>query len=281
MGPRHDAALARRLLWHEARVHAVPDRVLRDLGDAILLYDRSDAEPFWNRLAAVRWPADPVAFEQRLTEIRVLFASIGRQPHIWLLPPFDAPPDLFERLVANGYEDVGAGCLMAAPADAAAAAAARALDGARRDGNLRLERFSGLTGAAADGPAEAIVRVLLTAFGVDGSRRSGVMAETRVTLGDPRFTHYLVTLAGTPVAACRRATFDGISYLSSIGTVEAARGRGLGRLVTATAMIDAVAARSEWVHLGVFADNAPAIALYERLGFAFVGEPGPDMILVR
>ena len=37
---------------------------------------------------------------------------------------------------------------------------------------------------------------------------------------------------------------------------------------------------SEVVHLGVFADNVPGKRLYERLGFAFVGEPGPDMLLV-
>ena len=45
-------------------------------------------------------------------------------------------------------------------------------------------------------------------------------------------------------------------------------------------MVDAVDAGSEWIHLGVFADNPPAIALYERLGFVMGGEPGPDMLLV-
>jgi ribosomal protein S18 acetylase RimI-like enzyme len=59
-----------------------------------------------------------------------------------------------------------------------------------------------------------------------------------------------------------------------------ARGRGLGRLVTASAMVDGAEAGSEWIHLGVFADNAPAIALYGRLGFAMGCEPGPDMLLV-
>jgi ribosomal protein S18 acetylase RimI-like enzyme len=78
----------------------------------------------------------------------------------------------------------------------------------------------------------------------------------------------------------RRATFDGISYLSSIGTVDATRGLGLGRFVTATAMVDAAAERSVWIHLGVFADNVPARRLYESLGFVMSGDPGPDMIFV-
>jgi ribosomal protein S18 acetylase RimI-like enzyme len=45
-------------------------------------------------------------------------------------------------------------------------------------------------------------------------------------------------------------------------------------------MVDADAAGSDWIHLGVFADNVAARRLYESLGFAPSGEPAPDMILV-
>jgi ribosomal protein S18 acetylase RimI-like enzyme len=82
------------------------------------------------------------------------------------------------------------------------------------------------------------------------------------------------------VAVARRATFDGISYLSSIGTVLAARGHGLGRFVTAASMVDAVDSGSDWIHLGVFSDNVPARRLYESLGFVMSGDPGPDMLLI-
>ncbi len=71
-----------------------------------------------------------------------------------------------------------------------------------------------------------------------------------------------------------------MSYLSSIGTVDSARGLGLGRFVTAAAMVDAVDAGSDWIHLGVFADNQPARRLYEGLGFVMSGDPGPDMVYV-
>jgi ribosomal protein S18 acetylase RimI-like enzyme len=145
---------------------------------------------------------------------------------------------------------------------------------------MTLERLSGVSGIAADLAADAIVSVLLMAFGVGDDRRPGVVGETRVSLADPRFTHYLVRRDGMPVAVARRATFDGVSYLSSIGTVDAARGLGLGRFVTATAMVDAAAAGSDWIHLGVFADNTPARRLYEGLGFLMSGDPGPDMIYV-
>ena len=120
----------------------------------------------------------------------------------------------------------------------------------------------------------------MAAFAVDPERHPGVVAETVASLADPRFMHYLVRRDGMPVAVARRATFDGISYLSSIGAVDAARGLGFGRLVTASAMVDGFDEGNEWVHLGVYADNIPARRLYESLGLAMAGEPGPDMILI-
>jgi ribosomal protein S18 acetylase RimI-like enzyme len=275
--PRVDASLVRRLLRHEAEVHAIPGRELRDLGDAILLHDPVEVEPFWNRVEAIRWPDDPIAFDRRLAEMGVLFASIGRQPHFWTLPPHDEPADLIARLFANGFEDVGDGLLLVArDGEPARDALRRSPLGA----NTSLERLRGISGPVADGVAEAITSVLLTAFLVDDERRPGVIAETLSSLADPRFMHYLVRRDDVPVAVARRATFDGISYLSSIGTLESIRGTGLGRHVTATAMVDGLAEGSEWIHLGVFADNVPARRLYESLGFTMAALPGPDMILI-
>ena len=271
-----EPAAVLRLLRHEAMVHAVPNRQVRDLGDALLLHDPVDAEPFWNRLEAVRFPDDPDAFDRRLAEIGILFASIGRQPHIWLLPPYDAPVDVHARLVAAGFEDAGAGHVMVAVDDAAARPVVRAA----LPPGVEIERHRRVVGPAASSVSAAIVDVLLAAFSVGSERRAGVITETVASLADPRFTHYLVRVGGEPVAVARRATFDGLGYLSSIGTVPAARGRGLGRLVTATATVDGFADGSELVHLGVFTDNRPAKALYQALGYAFVGEPGPDMVLI-
>ena len=271
-----DAATFRRLLWHEAQVHAVPHRRVSDLGHAILLLDPIDAEPFWNRLAGVRWPRASDAFDRRLTEATLRFAGLARQPHVWLSPPHDEPRDLQQRLEANGFEDAGKGLVMMTSDPAPPR---RVLADAHAD-DLEIRRFSRLGGAGAKDAAHGIVDVLLEAFGVTEDRRHGVITETLASLADARFTHYLVTIAGAPAAVARRATFDGITYLSSIGTKTSARGRGLGRLVTATAAVDGFEAGSRIVHLGVFADNDPAIALYGRLGFAMACAPGPDMLLV-
>lgn len=277
LDPRIDAVTVRRLLRHEAEVHAIPGRSLRDLGDALLLYDPVESEPFWNRVEAVRWPDDAAAFDRRLAEVAVVFASIARQPHVWASPPHDEPADLVARLAANGFEDVGDGLLLVARD---VELARSALSGRPLGKDITLERLSGVSEMGADSAADAIASVLLGAFEVGDDRRAGVVAEIRSSLMDQRFTHYLVRRDGLPLSVARRATFDGISYLSSIGTVASARGLGLGRFVTATAMVDAAAAGSEWIHLGVFADNVAARRLYETLGFVMSGDPGPDMVFV-
>jgi ribosomal protein S18 acetylase RimI-like enzyme len=171
---------------------------------------------------------------------------------------------------------MGRGLLMIARADDRARDALAAPPGQ----DTAIERLSRIYGRDAEIAADAIVGVLFDAFAVGEARRATIAAETVATLADPRFMHYLIRRGGEPVAVARRATFDGLSYLSSIGTVDRARGQGFGRLVTANALVDALEAGSEWVHLGVFADNPGAIALYERLGFVAGMEPGPDMMLV-
>jgi len=275
--PFVDADTVRRLLRHEAEVHAIAGRSLRDLGDSLLLHDPVEREPFWNRVEAIRWPVDATAFDRRLAEIGVLFASIGRQPHVWTAPPHDEPGDLVERLLANGFEDAGDGFLLVAKEVGIAAAVLRDRP---LPPDAVLERLSGVTGPTATTQADAIVAVLLDAFDVEVQRRDAIAAETVLALADARFTHYVIRRDGVPVAVARRATFDGISYLSSIGTVDAARGLGLGRFVTATAMVDAAIDGSGLIHLGVFADNVAARQLYATLGFVPSGDPAPDMILV-
>ena len=52
-------------------------------------------------------------------------------------------------------------------------------------------------------------------------------------------------------------------------------------LVTALATRDSLAAGSRLTYLGVFADNAIARRMYERLGFVPIGRPGSDLLLSR
>jgi GNAT superfamily N-acetyltransferase len=104
-GPGRPAELTsdevRWLAWHEARSHALIGREVRDLGDAVLLHDETDREPFWNRIAGVAWPAAPSAFDRRLTEALALFAGLDRVPHVWPMPGFDEPSERLHRLTGE------------------------------------------------------------------------------------------------------------------------------------------------------------------------------------
>ena len=50
--------------------------------------------------------------------------------------------------------------------------------------------------------------------------------------------------------------------------------------MTATATADAVAAGSEWIHLGVFADNTAAIRLYGGSASSSWDGRRPDLLLI-
>ena len=269
-----DADTLRFLERHEARVHAHPGREVRELGDSIMVHDPIDREPFWNRVNAIQWPADTAGFDRRLDEIITLFATLDRLPHIWPRPAFNEPADIADRLIAAGFEDVGGGhiMLLVDPSKVTELASEPMTR------SISVERLHLLGPAARVAAAGAVSLVLAEAFAVP-ERRESIEMETVSMFDVPGLHACLVRIDGEPAAAAKRSTFDGASYLSSIGTRPAFRGRGLGRLVTAIVVADALAARSKWTYLGVFAENANAIALYESLGFTSLGGPAADLIL--
>jgi ribosomal protein S18 acetylase RimI-like enzyme len=269
------AADVRWLAWHEAGAHGLIGREVRDLGDAILLHDPTDREPFWNRLAGIAWPSESAAFDRRLAESLALFAGLDRIPHIWPAPGFDEPADLAERLIANGFEDHGRGIVMALDPER------MALRPDLRDGSaeITIERLHRLGGDSASAAATAIGEVLVASFAVERERRVAIELEALQGLQLDPYHAILVRVDGQPAAVARRTTFAGASYLSSIGTHPGFRGRGLGRLVTSLAAADSLADGSTWTYLGVFEENTVARGMYEGLGFAVVGGPAPDLLL--
>lgn len=56
-------------------------------------------------------------------------------------------------------------------------------------------------------------------------------------------------------------------HLHGLGVAPTARRQGLGRALTAAATRDGLGAGAAWVSLGVWADNAAALAMYGMLGF--------------
>ena len=277
---------------HETEAHVIGGREIRDLGDALVLHDPRDPDPFWNRLVSVRWPSEPAAFDRRLAEALALFAALGRRPHVWPGVLGDEPPDLVDRLLAHGFEDTGKGLVLALP-DAGAALARDGVAAGEGDGDdVRLEVLrDGAAGASIDGAALVLSEAFAAHGESDGTADDRTLAEIEATaivvagdlaraLEDPRVTLVLARLDGEPAAVAKVTTSDGFGYLSSIGTRRLARGRGLGARVTRAAMAASVAHGADLLYLGVFEGNAVAQRLYERLGFRVVGRPVEDLLLV-
>jgi ribosomal protein S18 acetylase RimI-like enzyme len=294
-----DPELAERLVLHEARAQQTPARELRDLGDGWLFHDPSDAEPFWNRVIAPRWPSEAGAFDRRLDEVITLFATLGRLPHVRPLPVGCEPADLSRRLLAVGFEAMGADRRMVL-ADSGRVpellAATEARVAAAFGGSLvRVTRQLVDDPAAGRGGARFVPSrrswperrhwaedaslVLGEAFGVEPARRFALENDVLACVSRPGCAMLLIDIDGEPAAVARRAwTADG-SYLSSIGTRPGVRGRGLGALATLLAIRDALETSGSVVHLAVEVDNDAAIHMYEGLGFRLVGDAAPDLLL--
>jgi ribosomal protein S18 acetylase RimI-like enzyme len=267
-----DRALGRRLAVHEAAVHARHGRVLRDLGDGVLLHDPADPEPFWNRLVAPAWLDDPAAFDRRLDEVVTLFATLGRLPHVRTLSLGASPTDTAVRLREYGFRPIGQDRAMVLTDSGPVLALARTLTA--RPG-LRLERVDA-------GPASRAMdaaRVLVEAFEVESDRIPTLAAESLAAARRPGGATLLLLVDERPVATARRVTQDGATYLSSIGTVPTMRRRGYASLITAIAVAEALAEGTTLVHLLADAATGDAVHLYERLGFSVVGEPIVDLLL--
>jgi ribosomal protein S18 acetylase RimI-like enzyme len=273
-------------MLHEAEAQQTPDRRLRDLGDAWLLHDTTDAEPFWTRLIAPRWPAPTDEFDRRLDEVVTLFATIDRLPHVRPAPIGTEPADLADRLVAFGFEVLGTDRRMVLRDETPCRTLAATWNGADRTarwlGSLSVTRHA--TGAALRRPdrrrwAEEASLVLGEAFVVDAFRRSLLEGDALTCVGRPGCAILLLHLEDEPVAVARVATSNDGAYLSSIGVRPAWRRRGFGGLVTALAVVDALEAGAGLVHLAVDVGNVDAQRLYGALGFEVVGGPTPDLLL--
>lgn len=267
-----DGALARRLAAHEVAVHTWGGREVRDLGDALLLHDPTDPEPFWNRIAAPAWPDNVAAFDRRLDEVVTLFATLGRAPHVRSLPAGNQPADLERRLAQAGFRPLGADRSMVLDDPGPCLGLARTA--AVRPG-FRLDHV----GQGPELRAIEVARLLVQSFGVESDRVPALGAETLAAGRRPGGAVLLILDGGVPAAAARRITVDGGTYLSSIGTHPGLQGRGLGSLITALAVAEALEEGTGFVHLLVDATNGPAIRLYERLGFVTVGEPTVDLLM--
>jgi ribosomal protein S18 acetylase RimI-like enzyme len=257
---------------HPARAVSIAGRGWRDFGDSVMLFSAGEKDPFFNRLTAVRWPEDPQAFDARLGLALQVFEELDRKPYIWVIPTLSTPTDLTARLEANGFVDQDGGydmLLVRDPSEYPDVALPR---------GAVLERWNNPAGPDRAALADALAVVIGESFSIPDSRRANLAVEIELTLQRPYFHAYLLRIDGEPVATGERYTFDGASYLSSISTRPAWRGRGFARMITLALARESIASGANLVYLGVYADNVGAIRLYDHLGFSTLGPRSTDML---
>jgi ribosomal protein S18 acetylase RimI-like enzyme len=82
---------------------------------------------------------------------------------------------------------------------------------------------------------------------------------------------WFVAPADAPTSACCLLSDGRIGQVEEVGTLTAARGRGLAQAVVLTALAESRSAGHELTFLAADADDWPQL-MYEKLGFAKVGE---------
>lgn len=113
--------------------------------------------------------------------------------------------------------------------------------------------------------------------GIDGDlSRRGIDPQTAMRLHGtvlrairPHTAFGVVFDAGAAMACGMAVVERDLAGLFDIVTRPAARRRGYGRLLTRSLLAHAAASGAKRAYLQVLADNAPAMALYEQLGFAY------------
>jgi GNAT superfamily N-acetyltransferase len=102
-----------------------------------------------------------------------------------------------------------------------------------------------------------------------GSTRTQRDAHLERLGNTPLATHaVLARVDGTPVAAGQVALEDGLAGVYDVVTAEHARGNGVGTCVVARLLIWAWEHGAGTAYLQVTADNAAALAVYRKFGFA-------------
>lgn len=261
----------RELLALEAGAHRWPGREVRPVAGGILVHDPEDPEPVFNRLIDPIPPDRAEDWPGWLDGIEGMFGMIDRRPHLWVV---DEPEgSSIPRLERAAYRRVGTSRYMALadPGPCRAVGASPPGDG------VSVERVVRPTGGAWR-LAGDIAFVIGEAFELEPALRILIEADVRRMLEVPAIGFVLARRDGEPVAVARRTTDGDGTLLAAVGTRREHRRGGLGRLVTAVAVLDALEAGSRIVYLGVEDDNLAAQAMYAGLGFAFAAGRVVDLL---
>jgi GNAT superfamily N-acetyltransferase len=245
----------------------VPGVEVIDDGDLVRSWAPGRPAPYLHAIA--RLDVEPASFTERATALDRRHREAGL-PALWWLDEDTRPSDAAERLTALGIPASGGEAVMARMVGAAAGEAAEA---ATAEAAVR---------AAAGGVAVARVRsvedldewieAVAAAYGWTDRRRADLMRDLydprRPHGRDPRRIQVVARLGGVAVGAASLFVAAGQGWITNVGTVPSARGRGVGAAVTAACLGIAAERGDPEAWLAASAMGEP---VYARLGFVTVG----------
>jgi len=200
---------------------------------------------------------DDAAIEARIDELDAALRERGSVPTTWWLGPSTTPTDLERRLAARGFTEADPEYGMVLDLPDWAGSSAADPGGATGD-VVEVGEAAGL---------DDFLAVMAGAYGWSDDGRSDAWAELyRLPLADGAepLRHVVVRDAGVP-AACASVFLAGRhAFVTNVGTIPAARGRGLGTQAT-LAVLD-IAARHGSPTANLTASTMGR-GVYARIGF--------------
>lgn len=194
------------------------------------------------------------AIDRRVAEVDATVRAAGSVPATWWIGPSTRPLDLGQRLVKLGFIEAEPEFGMAIDiAGLGAGEAARAgLSVAQVAGRSDLDDW---------------LSVMAAAYGWAGGGAARAWAELYgggADDVDPPWRHFLVRQAGRQVACSSIYLVEGLAFVTNVGTVPDARGRGLATLATRAALD---AAREAGYRRASLTASLMGRGLYARVGF--------------
>lgn len=169
-------------------------------------------------------------------------------PALFRITPFCAPANLERALERRGYVPFDRTLVQAAELDGPA-----------------LPVPSGRPVELVDASADAFVDAVAALRGSPETQREAHRERLRHSPLDAR--HVVALVDGTPVAAGKSAREAEVVGIFDVVTAEAMRGQGVATMLVARLLARAWERGARFAYLQVEEDNAPALAVYRRLGF--------------
>jgi len=258
--PRDEAALAEPLPPDRSELEAI-GRQLMSLwelaGAAVTHLDELEVE-------LVTWPERGLAFNhgarprwgeatwaQHATDLAARLRALGQVPALVVVEELDRPPGLADRLLAEGWLEIGREQVFWTRR----VGVVPHLDPAMRIEALTPPRIASY---------EALEREI---FGLSPTEAADRSAALERGLAGGTLRAYMVRLGDEPVAVTRLVQGERVAVLQGIGVVAELRRQGYGRLITTVATRAGLAGGARLVWLSVEAGNEPARTLYTSLDY--------------